>query len=148
MIWTERLSMTMGRMRQCGYSAEDKVAIAGLRRKMSAVLVVFLGLNLMLTLHWHGAVGIAAAVAEGLCFAAILALSWTITMRSGDEYRRELLQRSLLWGLGTTLALVCVCAYVQLVLGDAWHVPLLIVPVCLVFVTAASKVLVFRRANG
>ena len=41
----KRWIMTLKRTRQCGYSAEDRAAIAKLRKGVMVVLVIFLGLQ-------------------------------------------------------------------------------------------------------
>ena len=148
MTWTRRAGMLVGLRQSCGYTVEDRVAVAGLRRTMSAVFLVFFGLNFLQNLHPHGALRIAVAAGDGLCFAAIVGLGWAMAMRSGDEYRRKLMVRSLHWGVGITVTLACVAGYTELALGETRHVPMLAVPVCLILTTVAAKLMLFRRANG
>jgi MFS family permease len=153
MTLASRIGTVFGRKQACGYSEKDRAAIAKLRRRMAVVLAFFLCTNPELLLpaanHHAGYRGIATvlAVIQGLSFAAILCLGWAIAMRTGDEYRRELMRRSLMWGLGITLAATCVVSYLQLVVGHDWQVPIVAVPACLVLTTVAAKLIVFRRAN-
>jgi len=131
-------------MRACGYSAEDRVAIALQRKRLAMVLVVFLGLQI-LQKQMPMMVQKFAAALTGLCFFAILALSWAVVLRGSDEYRKALLQRSMMLGLGITLGAVCVCGYLETATNGGFRVPLLAVPAGFVFITAVAKVAVFRK---
>ena len=86
--------------RQCGYNEADRTAIKRLRRAMSVALVMFLGMNTLMSMHYGGVLGAAIATLTGVGFAAILVIAGMMATRAGDEFRRALLMQSLLWGHG------------------------------------------------
>jgi hypothetical protein len=133
-------------MKQCGYTAEDRAAILQLRKAMVVLLIVFLGVQAVMRMRLSGAAGMTVAVLAGACFCGIMGVAWAVVLRSADEYRRVLLQRSVMWALGLTLGAVTVCGYVEVGMRTSLHVPLLAVPLCFVMLTAAMKLVVFRRA--
>ncbi len=134
--------------RDCGYTTDDRLAIARLRGWLATVLAVFLGMvavNASSGRHGNTRLAVVEAIVSGLGFAGIVVLSWMVVLRSGDEYRRALLSKALTWGVGATVALTSIWGYVETAWPAAPRLPMLAVPTVLIFVTTAAKVLVFRR---
>ncbi|WP_263379675.1 hypothetical protein [Granulicella paludicola] len=130
----------------CGYSAEDKAAVAKYRQWLLVVWLV--GVMPFTWKHFPGRLGLAASVVEGSSFAAVLILAWMIALRSGDEYRRLLLQRSLALGTAMMTVALSVCGFVEFQMHRSLELPLGLIPVGLALLTVAAKLIVFRRANA
>jgi hypothetical protein len=75
----------------------------------------------------------------------MLLLAALLVVRSGDEFRRVLLLRSLLWATVVTMGLTCVCGFIEAFSHGQVRVPVLLVPAFLLTATAAAKLLIFRR---
>lgn len=137
----------VGRVRQDGSVEGSWAATSKLRRVQGGVLIGFLGFQqqAMFPGSMRGWPQEAVAVLAGVCFCALLAVAWALMMRCGDEHRRAFLQRSMLIGVAITMALSCVAGFVEVAMGDGFHVPLLAVPACLVVATAMAKTVIFHR---
>jgi hypothetical protein len=139
------------RGRKCaGYSAEDRAQLRKLRQQTVGMLIVFSGANALHLYgsHAHGAVAAVQAVVQGVTFTALLMLLWAIAIRSGDEYRRTLLWRSLTCGTAATAGLCTVWGYMELNGVSVPRVPLLMVPFLLIITTTMAKLVVFRRERS
>lgn len=121
--------------------------VRNLRKWLAVATAVFLPLNsLGVVRPMHGATGIILAALAGVGFVSMIALGFTILLRTSDEFRRTMLIRSVLWATGITLGLVAIYGYVDLLHPEALpRIPLLVIPVSFIFVLTAAKLLVFRQ---
>ncbi len=86
-----------------------------------------------------------AAVASALFFAEMVNVGLLIT-RLRDEFQRILLTRSFVWGTLTTMAFTTIWGFIELrARGVVPHLDSIWVPIVLICITAASKLLIFRQ---
>jgi hypothetical protein len=120
------------------------------RRKCQIVtglsLVVFVMCSQgSLRMH-RGPLDLAVAGVAGAAFFAELVSVGLLLGRLRDEFQRTLLLRSFLWATVITMAVATIWGFIELrAHGMAPHVGVIWVPVLLVCLTAAAKLLIFRQ---
>ena len=127
-------------------SPEQKRAIVRSRRVSSAALIVFFALSQMLQFMKLGPLRTTIGVIAGLAFCAVIASSGQLVWISSDEFRRHLLAKSFFAATILTFLFASLWGFAELFShGTVPHIPLLILPVMLIFLTAAAKVVIFRQ---
>ncbi len=131
-----------------GFNEADRRFVRLCRRWLAAAFLVYFGLHFVLQRHPAGLAGQVVAGTTGAAFFLVLLLTGLLVARSGDEFGRVLLLRSLLWATGVTMLAVCVWGFVEAFsAAPAAHAPLLFVPALLVLAMTVAKLLIFRRAR-
>jgi hypothetical protein len=109
-------------------------------------LVFYIAFSQLSLRYPHGVLSLVLAGLAGACFFTELVSLGFLTMRLRDEFQRILLTRSFVWATVITMALSTVWGFVELHShGTVPHVPILALPAILIFITAAAKLLIFRR---
>ena len=99
-----------------------------------------------LRLHHGVAAGIILAGVAGAAFFAELLSVGLLTMRLRDEFQRVLLTRSFIWATLITMAFSTIWGFVELhAPGAVPHLDIIWIPMILICVTTAAKLLIFRR---
>jgi hypothetical protein len=98
-----------------------------------------------LRLH-NTAMGIVlAGIAGASIFAELVSVGLLLT-RLRDEFQRALLTRSFIWGTVITMALTMIWGFIELhARGVVPHLNIIWIPIILVFITTAAKLLIFRQ---
>ena len=82
----------------------------------------------------------------GTFFFTLLISSGLLLLRKRDEFQRILLTRSFLWATIVTMGVATIWGFVELFSrGAVPNLPLIWLPVILICVTAAAKLLIFRH---
>ena len=86
-----------------------------------------------------------AGLGGAFFFAEVVSLGFLV-FRVRDEFQRILLTRSLVWATAVTMAISTVWGFVELRgHGAVPHLDIIWIPILLLCVTAAAKVLIFRQ---
>lgn len=116
------------------------------RISISVSLVLFLGCSQLASRYPNGMLSPILAGLAGAFFFAELVSSGLLLLRMRDEFQRILLTRSFLWATVITMGFATVWGFVEVHgHGMVPEVPILSVPAVLIFVTAAAKLLIFRK---
>jgi len=123
-------------------------------RKFRRHCQVAVGLSLLLyvacsqaSLHLHN--NVAGLVLSGLAgaffFTEILSFGLLVT-RLRDEFQRILLTRSFVWATLITMCVTTIWGFIELhARGKVPHLNVVWIPIILICVTAAAKLLIFRQ---
>jgi hypothetical protein len=111
-----------------------------------AAVAVYVPASQAATRTESAAIKVPLATLAGLAFFAELVAGGLLVSRKMDEFQRVLLVRSFLWATVVTMGLVTVWGFVDLcshhTLG---RVDIIWVPMVLIGITAAAKLLIFRQ---
>jgi hypothetical protein len=109
-------------------------------------LVLYLACSQISLRYPHGVMSLVLAGLAGAAFFTELLSVAFLLVRIRDEFQRILLIRSFIWGTVITMGFATIWGFVELHShGTVPHLPILLMPVILVCVTAAAKLLIFRQ---
>ena len=111
-----------------------------------ACLLLYVAGSQLVTRTPQGPLATALAVISGLGFFGELVCVGLLTLRKLDEFQRVLMIRSFLWATIVTMGLTTVWGYVELSARRSIpRLDFIWIPVLLLCVTAAAKLLIFRH---
>jgi hypothetical protein len=113
---------------------------------VSSCLVLFLACSQLSLRYPNGAFSLMLAGFAGAFFFAELIGVGLLFFRIRDEFQRILLTRSFVWATIITMAFTTIWGFIELHSHDRLgRLPFLCIPIILICVTAAAKLLIFRQ---
>jgi hypothetical protein len=111
----------------------------------SACLLIYLGTSQLAT-RTTGPFSMALAVIAGLSIFGEVFFVGNMVLTLRDEFQQILLTRSFVWATVITMGIVTVWGFVELHGRDSVpHLPVVMVPVMLLILTAFAKLIIFRQ---
>jgi hypothetical protein len=109
-------------------------------------LVLYMACSQLSLRYPHGLLSLVLAGLAGAAFFTEFLSVAFLLVRTFDEFQRILLTRSFLWATVITMGFATIWGFVELHShGTVPHLPILLMPVILVCVTVAAKLLIFRQ---
>jgi hypothetical protein len=133
-------------MRQAIKNPADRQFRRRCQIAISSSLVLYIVCSQLSLRYPHGLLSLVLAGLAGASFFTELISVGLLVVRIRDEFQRILLTRSFLWATVITMGFATIWGFVELHShGTLPHLPLVFVPIILICVTAAAKLLIFRQ---
>ena len=133
-------------MRQAIKNPADRQFRRRCQIAISSSLVLYIVCSQLSLRYPHGLFSLVLAGLAGAFFFTELVSVAFLVVRIRDEFQRILLTRSFIWATVITMGFATIWGFVELHShGTVPHLPILLLPVILVCVTAAAKLLIFRQ---
>jgi hypothetical protein len=125
---------------------QDRRSIIFYRRAAVTAFIAYLTLNFCLDFAHGTSSRLVLTTLAGTLFVGFVVFVSLLVMRCVDEFQRVLLNRAFVVATFVTLGLVAVWGHVEAFSGvPLASVPIVVVPIMLICITAAAKLLIFRR---
>lgn len=122
----------------------DRRLIFLYERAAMALLVLYFALGYVQMHQSKAVVQIPLGILCGILFFGFSLACSLLTYRCLDEFQRQLLIKSFVWGALLTAALASVAGHIEMI-DPNFHIPLIAFPEALIFLSSAIKVLIFRK---
>jgi len=122
----------------------DRRLIFLYERAAIALLLLYFALSYVQMHQSKPMIQIPLGILCGSLFFGFSLVCSLLTYRCLDEFQRQLLIKSFIWGAFITAALASVAGHLEMI-DPSFHIPLIAFPEALIFLSSAIKVLIFRK---